>query len=99
MGGPNDGYEVFRSDDGPIVKTVNTFPNTNFLPHGERRDDAHADGTAAHVPRQERHRRPQIAYPGYSFAAHGAATRNGTFLIPSDQTVSRETRPALSCGN
>ncbi|HVZ73727.1 MAG TPA: hypothetical protein VHJ20_15210 [Polyangia bacterium] len=88
LGGRNDGYEVFDLTTGKIVKTVTGFANTQsayrmatgetmLTTSGTVLKFLGADDKVAH----------QISYPGYGYVRVARPTRNGTFLVPADQTV------------
>jgi hypothetical protein len=88
LGGRNDGYEVFDLTTGAIVKTVNTFGNTQSayrMANGETM--LVRSGTTLTFLDKNDQVAHEISYPGYGYVRVGRPTRNGTFLIPADQTV------------
>jgi hypothetical protein len=88
LGGRADGYEVFDYTSGAIVKTVNKFGNTQSayrLANGETM--LTTSGTVLKFLDKNDAMTHQISYPGYGYVRVARPTRNGTFLVPSDQTV------------
>jgi hypothetical protein len=88
LGGRNDGYEVFDYTTGMIVKSVNTFPNTQSayrLATGETM--LTRSGTVLTFLDKNDTMSHEIAYPGYGYVRVARPTRRGTFLVPSDTTL------------
>jgi hypothetical protein len=88
LGGRNDGYEVFDYTTGAIVKTVNTFANTQSVYRlATGATMLTTSGTVLKFLDKDDKLTQQISYPGYGFVRIARPTRKGTFLVPSDQTV------------
>jgi hypothetical protein len=88
LGGRNDGYEVFDYTTGAIVKSVNTYPNTQSayrLATGQTM--LTRSGTVLTFLDRNDLVTSQISYPGYGFVRVARPTRRGTFLVPSDATL------------
>jgi hypothetical protein len=88
LGGRNDGYEVFDLTTGAIVKTVTDFGNTQSayrMANGETM--LTRSGTVLTFLDNKDRAAHQISYPGHGFVRLARPTRNGTFLIPNDQTL------------
>jgi hypothetical protein len=88
LGGTDTGYQVFDYTSGLIVKTVGGFGNTQSayrMANGETM--LTRSGTTLQFLGKDDKPTHQISYPGYGYVRVARPTRNGTFLVPSDQTV------------
>jgi hypothetical protein len=88
LGGRNDGYEVYDLKTGAIVKRVTGFGNTMSayrLANGETM--LTRSGTVLDFLGPDDKIKHSISYAGYGYVRLGRPTRNGTFLVPSDQTL------------
>jgi hypothetical protein len=95
MGSTTDGYEVFDVTTGAIVKTVKGFPTTQSAYRMANGETMLTQGpvapatfsiTLSFLDKTDRISHA-IRYPGFSYVRMVRPTRNGTFLVPSDQTV------------
>jgi hypothetical protein len=88
LGGRNDGYEVYDLADGHSIKKVTGFADTMsayrmangetmLTQMGTKLTFLDANDKVAHT----------INYPNYSYVRLARPTRNGTFLVPSDDTL------------
>jgi hypothetical protein len=88
LGGTNDGYEVFDYTTGMIAKKVTGFGGTQSayrMATGETM--LTTSGTVLKFLDKTDKVAHQISYPGYGYVRVARPTRNGTFLVPSDNTV------------
>jgi hypothetical protein len=79
---------VYDYTTGAVVKTVNTFPNTQSayrMANGETM--LTTSGTVLKFLDRNDRVSHQISYPGHGFVRLARPTRNGTFLVPSDTTL------------
>jgi hypothetical protein len=88
MGSRADGYEVFDLTTGQIVKTRNTFPNTQGayrMANGEIM--LTRSGTTLEFLDKADKIAHSISYSGFGYVRMVRPTRNGTYLVPSDVTL------------
>jgi hypothetical protein len=88
LGGRSDGYEVFDYTTGAIVKTVNTFANTQSAYRTATGETMLTrSGTVLTFLDKNDRASHQISYPGFGYVRLARPTRNGTYLVPSDATL------------
>jgi hypothetical protein len=88
LGSRSDGYQVFDLTTGDVVKSVNTFPNTQAVYRTASGETMLTrSGTTLDFLDENDQLAHSISYPGFSNVRLARPTRNGTFLVPSDTKV------------
>jgi hypothetical protein len=88
LGGRINGYEVYDYNTGATKRSVTNFPNSQSayrLATGETM--LTRSGTVLTFLDASDKMTRTISYPGHGYVRLARPTRNGTFLVPSDQVV------------